>query len=160
MTGADPIVALLRLNSRLFLNCLDGVTDEEAAQRPDANTNSLGFIACHVLDARHFLAASIGLTETNAFAELLGGVRSIDELASLPPLREIRREWTRLAPTLEACVADLRAEDLNAPSPQRFPIDQPTMLGMIAFLVQHESYHIGQMALLRKFVGHAAMKYA
>jgi uncharacterized damage-inducible protein DinB len=30
---------------------------------------------------------------------------------------------------------------------------------MLAFLVQHESYHIGQMALIRKYIGYPAMKY-
>jgi uncharacterized damage-inducible protein DinB len=30
---------------------------------------------------------------------------------------------------------------------------------MVAFLIQHESYHVGQMALIRKHYGYPAMKY-
>jgi uncharacterized damage-inducible protein DinB len=30
---------------------------------------------------------------------------------------------------------------------------------MIAFLVQHDSYHVGQMAFLRRQLGKAAMSY-
>ena len=34
------------------------------------------------------------------------------------------------------------------------------ILGMLVFLVQHDSYHIGQLSLLRKYAGLAAMSYA
>jgi uncharacterized damage-inducible protein DinB len=30
---------------------------------------------------------------------------------------------------------------------------------MVTFLVQHESYHLGQIALLRRYAGLPAMKY-
>jgi uncharacterized damage-inducible protein DinB len=33
-------------------------------------------------------------------------------------------------------------------------------LGLIAFLVQHDSYHLGQIAFLRKQLGKPAMSYA
>jgi len=42
---------------------------------------------------------------------------------------------------------------------QRFPIDDSTSLGLITFLAQHEFYHIGQLAFLRRQLGHAAMSY-
>jgi hypothetical protein len=34
-----------------------------------------------------------------------------------------------------------------------------TLLGALAFLAQHESYHVGQLALLRKYAGLPAMRY-
>ena len=39
------------------------------------------------------------------------------------------------------------------------PLARPALLGTIAFLMQHESYHVGQMGLLRKELGHPAMAY-
>jgi uncharacterized damage-inducible protein DinB len=158
-TAAVPLT-LLRLNTRLFVNCLDGVSDEQAERRIDANTNSIAFIACHLVDSRHYLAGYIGLSEPNPFTEVLRGATGIDDVGPLPDIDAMRRAWLALAPTLEACVADMAEEELRVVSPQRFPVDLPSMLGAIAFLVQHESYHIGQMALLRKFVGLPAMKYS
>ena len=35
-----------------------------------------------------------------------------------------------------------------------------TTLGMLTFLVQHDSYHIGQLSLLRKYAGMPAMQYS
>jgi hypothetical protein len=44
-------------------------------------------------------------------------------------------------------------------SPQRFPVDDPTFGAAIEFQLHHESYHIGQLALLRKYYGYPAMTY-
>jgi len=60
---------------------------------------------------------------------------------------------------LETVLGALTTERLDEPAPQRFPIDDETVLGEIAFLVQHDSYHIGQVALLRRQLGLPAMRY-
>jgi uncharacterized damage-inducible protein DinB len=38
-------------------------------------------------------------------------------------------------------------------------MDDSTRLGMIAFLTQHDSYHVGQAAFLRRQIGRPAMTY-
>jgi uncharacterized damage-inducible protein DinB len=54
----------------------------------------------------------------------------------------------------------MTAADLDAPLTTQFPgaADQ-TVLSALTFLVQHDSYHVGQLALLRKYVGLPAMRY-
>ena len=51
-------------------------------------------------------------------------------------------------PALRAFVAD-----------ELLPGVDRTRLGALTFLVQHDSYHIGQLALLRKPAGLPAMSY-
>ena len=60
---------------------------------------------------------------------------------------------------LDASLGSLTPERLATPSPQRFPVDDGTLLGGLAYLVQHDAYHIGQVALLRRQLGHPAMSY-
>ena len=84
------LAAQLALQSKLFLNCLDGVTDDAAAVRAGGTTNNMAFLAAHLVDSRHWLAR---------------------------------------------------------------------VVGTIAFLVHHEAYHIGQLALLRRYTGSPAMSY-
>lgn len=84
------LVDILRLNTRLFRNCLDGFTVSHALR---------------------------------------------DRLDELP------------AAELEAIVSP------------RFPMPNPTRLSALTFLVQHDSYHIGQLALLRRHAGLPAMCY-
>ena len=58
-----------------------------------------------------------------------------------------------------AALETVDAATLKGPPPFRFSIADATLLGGIAFLTQHDSYHIGQLALLRKHWGLGAMSY-
>jgi uncharacterized damage-inducible protein DinB len=57
-------------------------------------------------------------------------------------------------------VAGRTAEQLRRPDAHRFPLGDSTELGLLTFLVQHDSYHIGQMGFLRRQLGKPAMSYA
>ena len=50
--------------------------------------------------------------------------------------------------------------ELSESNVHRFPLGDSTRLGLIAFLVQHDSYHLGQIAFLRRQLGKPAMSYA
>ena len=157
--AAASLAAAAELNTRLFRNCLLDVTDADAIQRPSNTVNSISFIACHVLDARHFLARFLGLQLTNPIESVIGTASGIDDVASLPPLADLRRHWTSVSRDVEACISGLHDDELNLLSPQRFPVDSPTIAAAIEFQLHHESYHIGQLALLRKYFGYPAMTY-
>src|SRR5688572_3515680 len=148
----DPrVVALadiLRLNTKLFRNCLDGLTDEQAVVRPSATTNSAAFIAAHVADARFFLLKMLGDERSSPLAPYLENARGIDDVAQCPPLAETRAAWTAASHAIRDRLEVLTAADLDAGVSMRFP-GQQTVLGILTFLVQHDSYHVGQLALLR-----------
>lgn len=158
----DPrVVALadiLRLNTKLFRNCLDGLTDEQAVVRPSATTNSAAFIAAHVADARFFLLKVLGDERSSPLAPYLENARGIDDVAQCPPLAETRAAWTAASHAIRDRLEVLTAADLDAGVSMRFP-GQQTVLGILTFLVQHDSYHVGQLALLRKYAGLPAMRY-
>lgn len=153
-----PLYETLKLNTRLFLNCLDGVGDELARQRPSGDTNSIGFIACHVLHARYYLASFVGLEPVNPFQELFDSAHDVNDL-EVPPLEELRSAWSELSAQLVGRLPELGAADLTSASNQEFPVDDGSVGGAVAFLVQHESFHIGQLALLRKYFGLEGMAY-
>jgi len=72
---------------------------------------------------------------------------------SCPGWPRIRDAWDAASEAIDARLAVLNAAELDAPAPQRFPAGGPTLLGALAFLAQHDSYHVGQLALLRKAAG-------
>ena len=45
------LAAQLALHSKLFLNCLEGVSEEAAVVRPGDTANHMAFIAAHLVDA-------------------------------------------------------------------------------------------------------------
>ncbi len=155
-----PLATLFELNTDLLLNCLDGLSEAEAQRRLESGGNSITFLASHLTDSRHFLVARLGRPATNALARYLADVRSIDDIQEWPTLEEIRRAWLAVSAHLATVLGDLTSSDLAEPNVHRFPTSDNTRLGMIAFLVQHDSYHLGQIAFLRRQLGKPPMSYA
>ena len=156
-----PLTEILRLNTRLFRNCLDGVTEEQAQRRPSASTNSAAFVAAHVAEARFFLLKMLGAEQPSPLAAYLEGARSIEDVKRFPPVAELQRAWTTASHALRARLDTMTAAELDASvvSPFPLPISDLTALSLLTFFVQHDSYHIGQLAMLRKHAGLPAMQY-
>ncbi len=75
-----PLAEILRLNTVLFRNCLDSLSDEQAAKRPSAATNSAAFIAAHLASSRFYLLKTLGVDEGDPLAPYLDGRKGIDEI--------------------------------------------------------------------------------
>lgn len=154
-----PLAALLRLNTGLFLNAIADLDEVAATARPNAHTNNVGFIGGHLVETRAWASRYLGLAEISPFGGVLEHAAALEDIPVLPSLAAIQAAWLDLSPRLEARLDILTVGDLMGRSSQRFPGVPETMLGGIAFLLQHESYHIGQLAYLRKFLGLPAMSY-
>jgi len=150
--------AIFRLNTELLLNCLSGVDEAGGARRLTPDTNSIAFLAAHLIESRHFIAQQLGAPLESTLPPALARARSLDEAGPLPPLASLIAAWERIAAHLAVQVERLDTPAL-ARSAARFPGSDGTLLGALAFLAQHESYHIGQIALLRRQLGLPAMRY-
>jgi uncharacterized damage-inducible protein DinB len=155
-----PLAALFGLNTDLLLNCLDDVSDSEARECLAGGGNSLAFLAAHLTDTRHFLVSRLGIPLPNPLERYLAEARSISDVREWPPLAETRNAWLAVSDHLQRVLGVLTAAELSEPNVNRFPIGDSTRLGMIVFLAQHDSYHLGQMAFLRRQLGKPAMSYA
>ena len=155
-----PLADILRLNTKLFRNCLEGMSDEQANVRPSAAGNSAVFVAAHVADTRFFLLKVLGADLANPLAPYLAKAKSIDDVKRFPSLSEIQSAWTAASHALRGRLDAVTSTEWDALCGDRFPAADQTMLGALTFLVQHDSYHVGQLALLRRQVGLPAMSYA
>lgn len=154
-----PLAAIYELNTDLLLNCLDGLSEEEARHRLAGGGNSIAFLAAHLTDTRHFIANRLGRALHNPLTPYLADAASIDDIRRWPPLSEIQDAWLTVAAHLAAVLEALTAEDLARQNVHRFPLSDSSALGFLAFLAQHESYHVGQAAFLRRQLGKPAMAY-
>jgi uncharacterized damage-inducible protein DinB len=158
-TVLKPLDEILRLNTDLVLNCLEGLAEPDANARLTPNTNSISFLLAHMADARFFLAKLLGSPTPNPLEATLGAVTTIEEATSLPTLAELRMIWISVAEHLTRCFESVPAARLAERSEQAFPITDRSILGAVSFLLQHESYHLGQISLLRKSRGYDALSY-
>jgi uncharacterized damage-inducible protein DinB len=158
-TRVEPLSAILRLNARLLINCLDGLTDEAARVRHADGVNSATFIAAHVTDTRFFMLRTVGGMLDNPLAASFDKVKRIDDVTNWPTLDTIRAAWIDVSAAIDSQLQAATDDDLSARVDRGFPGVDRTRLGALTFLVQHDSYHIGQLALLRKPAGLPAMTY-
>jgi uncharacterized damage-inducible protein DinB len=158
-TSIRPLAAILRLNQRLMINCLDGLDDEAAQRRHASGVNSASFIAAHVTDSRFFILRTLGGLLDNPLSASLDKAKSIDDITDWPTLDIIRAAWNAVSTAIDERLEALTGEELAAPSERGFPGVERTRLGVLTFLVQHDTYHIGQLALLRKPAGLPPMSY-
>jgi len=156
-TRIVALYEILVLNTRLFEHALEGVNDSAAQERP-AGANSIGFVACHLLDARAFLADLLGIQYTMPYRELFDAAGGVNEL-ELPPVDGLRSAWREVSDLLIGAFPEIKEARLAERAGQEFPVDDRSVLGGTAFLLQHESFHLGQLALLRRQVGLGPMSY-
>ena len=160
VSTAAALKAQFDLQTRLFSNALEGITDNESAHRDSDHVNHIKWIAGHLLNTRldSFTRVTGGQADTSLGAQFGRGV-PLDPSASYPPIESIRSRWADSSAAISEGLAHIPEDILAAPSPAQAPIADDTVRGLIAFLVSHEAYHIGQLGLLRKMAGKEAMSY-
>jgi hypothetical protein len=151
---------MLNMNSRLFINALEGVTDAHAKERISDHNNPLCWLATHTVWARYNTCAMLGKpVAKNPYEGMFESFRAYNADDNFPTMEEVRAEWNRASELLKEALAAVSEEHLASECPLKSPIGDFTFGGTIAFLTQHESYDIGQIAFLKKLHTKEAMKY-
>jgi len=150
---------IFNLNSRLFLNALAGVTEEQAKERISDHNNPLNWLAVHTVWARYNIAALMGKPGNNPYNGLFEGFKPFDPNYKYATLAEAKAEWQKATDLLKEAIAAVTDEQLAADAPFKNPTGDSSISGTIAFLAQHESYDIGQIGLLKKYFTKEAMSY-
>ncbi|MEZ4416959.1 MAG: DinB family protein [Gemmatimonadota bacterium] len=154
-----PLADIFALNTDLVANCVADLDSGQANRRLPGGGNSIAFLVAHLADARYHLLEALGASAPNPLTESLGAARSIDDVKNMPSFGAILSAFRGASARLANALDGLKASDLQRQTTQRFPIDGGTLVDTIAFLAQHESYHVGQMAFIRRQMGLPPMSY-
>ena len=71
-----------------------------------------------------------------------------------PGIEEIRKAWKDVSEQLSTSLAGVPADALAKPVPEGKPSFDGKIGGVVAFLAFHETYHVGQVSYLRKWLGY------
>ena len=147
------------LQTRLFNNVLDDINDAEADERIRDTVNHIKWIAGHLTSTRFGMGKIGGLEAEDPWGDLFSHGNGLREDADYPSIDAIKAQWNAIAGPISAGLANLPDAVLSSPAPAKVPVNDETLGGMLAFLMHHEAYHIGQLGLLRKCLGKESMKY-
>ncbi len=155
-----PMQIILNLNTRLFINALEGITEEHWNARMSDHNNPLKWIAAHVVSSRYLFLTLLGKPAQSPYQELFANQRPYDAKDVYPSLEEVKKEWETVSALLKVALESPSPEALGKNPPFPLPIEDQTNFGAIAFFVEHESYEIGQLGFLKKYHTKEAMNYS
>ena len=150
---------IFSLNTRLFNNSLNGITEEQSEVRLSDHSNSIKWIATHTVWARYNTLNFLGKPTTNPYPGLFEKFKPYDPMDKYPSLEEIKKEWENVSGLLQEALQAVTQEHLDAEAPFKNPSGDFTNGGTIAFFAEHESYDIGQLGFLKKYLTKEAMAY-
>ncbi len=132
--------------------CLDQLTDEEIWQRPNANSNSMGNLVLHLTgNVRQWIIAGLDEQEDTRQRQA-----EFDEKGPM--------DRQQMLANLDAAMEEAK-EVLNRLTPekllQQFNVQgfQETGIGILVHVVEHFSYHVGQMTYYVKALKDMDMGY-
>jgi uncharacterized damage-inducible protein DinB len=153
-----PTAPIFSRNTQWLLHAVEGLSDADSLVRPNERTNHIRFLFVHLIDARYYLAGLLGLDLAHPL-EYLKDVTTIDEVPTFPEMDELKAMWIAQSREIQTALERGGETLLQSVSSARFPMTGNTLGDKIAFIVQHEMFHIGQMALIRKLLGYPAMRW-
>src|SRR5262245_30045660 len=96
------LAEMFKINTRLYANCLAGLSDEQGQVRPSGKggMNSASFIAAHLVDSRYWVLSLMGNQQPSPLKGCEGGFNNIAQVSSYPSLAEIQKAWHTVGDTL------------------------------------------------------------
>jgi uncharacterized damage-inducible protein DinB len=154
----DPIVAsyshLLAVNSVLINRALAGLSEEEIWSRPSERTNSVGWILGHLAWARLGLLRTLGGENVHVpGGKIFERGAELGDRAAYPATADLVAALKAVNERLKARMETVDDATLAAPAPRDFPIPDKSVRGAVSFLTFHDSYHVGQIAYVLKWLG-------
>lgn len=163
MEAFNPLLIQYDLHQRLFNNVLDGFSDEETNRRLEGfpQVNHVKYLAGHLLNSQYGIAKIAGLrpeVKWNELFAVMGQSKAKDDI-TYPRIEEIIAEWNNLYLPAREGLMRLTADQLHGKAPKPFDSVSDSLGELWAFVSHHQAYHIGQIGILRRAFGKAAMSY-
>jgi uncharacterized damage-inducible protein DinB len=147
------------LHSRLYNNVFEGISDEESEIRPNEHVNHMKYLGGHLASLRYNLLKFGGEQVENPFGRMFTHNTPLDPDMDYPVLKDILELWNEASPKLRLILTNMGEDILNSPAYFKPPIADQSTEGLMAFLMHHEAYHIGQLSILRKYIGKEALRF-
>jgi uncharacterized damage-inducible protein DinB len=124
---------------------------------PQDGSNPLIWIAGHLLTSRVSLTRLAGERVENPWSNIFARGATLDANVTYPEISDIVALWDTTTQSLMKRLEELDDATLSEQASFPVPTSDKTKRGAIVFLNFHETYHIGQMAYLRKWLGYSQL---
>ena len=147
-----PIVEILTLNNGFYAKAFEKLDDEMARTQFAPDTSSITWLLAHLATSRVQIGELMGLEQEMPWDGVFAhGIAEITH-DRIPILSDIKNVWGDISEAIMKRLPELEAGDLSVEPTSRFPTSENTALAALAFLTQHEVYHLGQLSYIRRLL--------
>lgn len=150
-------LALYDMQTQFFYNAIEGISDEDAHNRMNTKANHVAWLTGSLVQQRYELANELGVEGKPSSDDLFKNHQGIQDNVTYPSMLQFRKDWEAISPRLRKALSEVNDVKLNS----LFEMEgmQMPYFDLIAFTIYREANCIGQIALYRRLLGYAAMKY-
>jgi uncharacterized damage-inducible protein DinB len=146
-----------RFNSDFLLGTVKDLSPEEWLSRPGGRGNHIAWLVGHVIFTRQRMLSRLGTEWSRPWLELFARGEKLGNAAQYPSPETLLAAWNDISGVLKIALDGASEAILAQPSPPGPPSADGKMSGVINFLAIHETYHVGQAAYLRCWLGHKGL---
>jgi uncharacterized damage-inducible protein DinB len=165
MKSIDNLIKQYQVLTYWYISVLDDIPDTDGNKTLSDNTNSLEWIAGHLLVGRYRNIVRIGVQiEPYKYLETFinqtlppPNAIAFNKETTYPNLTECRNQWLAYSNIFINGLKNIDEAILSTELPFGVPTGGKTIEDALTFVSLHETFHIGQMSILRKLLGHSAM---
>jgi uncharacterized damage-inducible protein DinB len=145
---------MFKTNHTVFEKATQGVPAEKWLEQPGHDSNHLAWIVGHAVVHRALAARILGADWSAPWEKLFARVTQRVSSEQYPDAAELQRAWREVSEKLNAALPTASPDMLSAKVPEGRPSLDGTVGGSLALLCFHETFHVGQMSYLRKWLGY------
>ena len=166
MKPIENIIRQYTLLTDWFLSALEGINDQDGRKKIADNSNSLEWIAGHLLTGRYrnIIRLQVQIEPYKYINKFIDqtipppNAIKFDKRTAYPSLTDSREEWTYYGKIFLDRLNELDEDLLKNEIPFNVLSGGNKVEDALTFMVMHEAYHIGQMSIIRKALGYSAMQ--
>lgn len=156
-TRMQGLLVLFDWHTDFFKKSIEGVSDDDAAERLNTKANHIAWLAGSVVQERFELANIFGINLKSSADELFSNHQGIRNEEKYPSLASYVTDWDKITPILKAELVAATDETLD--KILEFPDMSFPVYEMVSFNTYREANCIGQIMLWRRLLGYEAVKY-
>jgi len=153
---SEKLLKMFKINYQATKVNIEGISDEASLIRPRPAGNNVNWVFGHIIASRKLILELVGeeavLTPDEAFPYRRGAGEK--DIPNLTPFSRLKEAFSLSQTSLKRGMQKLSDNDLNSVLDKDESREQEsTLQDSLSFLQFHETYHVGQLGLLRRLIG-------
>ena len=151
----ETVANTLAIGDHFFVNSIATMDDDALRRRVVDNTNSVLWLAGHLLNMRMYLLGLFGDDRKLPWEQKFKD--AYDPSADYPSMAELKEKWVSIAEALQKQMRAASDDHFEKAIDWNLPNGDKTVRGACLFYAYHEGWHLGQVAYARKGMGMAGL---